>query len=274
MEFGLFFLPALIGIGLLWLFSGDDIPTVEVSEGEDFNGTDAAEHIIGTDVGDMISAGGGFDIVDGNGGDDIIFGNAGNDTLNGGDGNDAIEGGFGDDLIDLGDGDDVSGSAYDEEDVFVGNYRQTGDDRIYGGDGDDVIVDQNGSNVIDGGNGNDEIAALDAQDTDAADIIDAGAGADFVLADDGDTVTLGTGADQIAGLVTDRDDVITVTDFDPAEDAIELIWQGTGHDETLVELFEVAGGLMLHFDGQDIMFLEGLGAADIPFITYTRVGFY
>ena len=128
--------------------------------------------------------------VNGTNGVDYLYGYYGNDRLFGLGGTDILRGSFGNDYLDGGDGSDgISGNA--------------DDDTILGGNGLDIIRGDDGQDSIDGGGGDD--------------IISGGFG--------GDTLTGGDGAD-IFVYTTGRHSVAkrvdVITDFNPAEDRIDL----------------------------------------------------
>lgn len=110
------------------------------------------------------------DIINGTSANDALFGVVGDDTLNGLGGNDFLYGGLGDDTLDGG----------------------TGNDRLWGGLGADHLS---------GGDGNDHLFSSsgflsDNQDTDV-DILDGGAGDDFVAVLQGDIAVGGNGYDTL-----------------------------------------------------------------------------
>ena len=200
--------------------------------GQTIIGTAASESLQGTIGGDTITG------LDGN---DNLYGAAGNDSLDGGTGRDQLNGEAGDDTLFGGDGDDNL-------------YGQEGNDDLYGGAGNDGLQQQQGIGRLDGGEGNDRLYAStysaaagasetliggDGNDTiysvgsNSSDIVDAGAGDDYVyLTHNGgynpstavaSSVTLGSGADT---LVIASNSYIyefnqtTLTDFNVAEDVI------------------------------------------------------
>jgi Ca2+-binding RTX toxin-like protein len=247
---------------------GDD--TVEGAGGEDYvyggegndtvNGGDAHDHIYG-DAGDdtlnggndrdSIAGGSGNDTIHGGDDDssDLLFGNGGDDLLYGGAGDDQIEGGYGDDRIFLGDGDDESGGTGLIDGDTESNHQQTGDDFIRGGSGDE---------------GADIIYARDTETETTPDVIYGGYGADRFLVDNADTVTGGAGADATYVVRDNEDEYVTFTDFDPAEDTLEIEWTGENRDDHLIDIEPVSGGVMVTYDGIDMVLLEGLSMADIP----------
>ncbi len=177
--------------------------------------------------------------IDMGGGDDSALGSAADDTILAGDGDDYATGGEGDDMVDLGAGDDAYGvdnrAAFLEDDILSFPYDaalygseeeyEAGDDTITGGSGADVISDSYGANEINGQQGNDFIISVDADGL-TPDTVKGGHGDDILLVDEGDTVATSIGADTVtvdlwAG-VTKGYSVVTVEDFDPATDVIEL----------------------------------------------------
>lgn len=177
--------------------------------------------------------------IDGGAGNDSMLGSEYGDTLTGGLGDDYISGGEGDDLIDLGAGNDASGvderSVSIDDDILAFPYDaglyandvlyEAGNDTILGGAGNDAISDNYGANLIDGGAGNDFIIATDDLYNEADTVI-GGAGDDILLVDEGDLVTTSAGFDTVTVDLWDGAstgyDVVTVTDFNPDEDVIEL----------------------------------------------------
>ena len=175
-------------------------------------------------------------------GNDSALGSAGDDTLTGGEGGDYITGGEGDDLVDLGAGDDAYGvessfAATPEDDIWTHPYDaalygdeadyEAGDDTIMGGAGADAISDSYGLNEINGQQGDDFIVAVDAEDDGLTpDVVKGGHGNDYLFVDEGDTVTGSLGADEITvdlfDGVAEGYSVVTVTDFNPDEDMLEL----------------------------------------------------
>jgi Ca2+-binding RTX toxin-like protein len=175
-------------------------------------GTNGKDTKFGTPLRDVVNLLGGSDSFDGGGGDDIICGGAGKDRLSGGAGNDRIFGDSGNDYVIEGAGDDriVGGAGRDYLTYFTattGIKVSNGNtidgvghdvtdtetiegsglaDRMYGGAGVDDLRGLTGKDLIDGGAGNDFLTAT-------AGIIRGGAGSDFV--DASGTVTAYLGAD-------------------------------------------------------------------------------
>lgn len=174
----------------------------------------ADDTINGLGGNDSIQAGVGNDDIDGGAGEDTIFGGAGDDTLAGGPGNDSLSGGAGTDTA------DYSG-AIGSVIVNLANGTASGDgtDTLSGienlngsGQGDTLEGDAN-DNAIFGNAGDDTLLGGDG-----ADSLDGGADDDRLIGGNGaDTITTGAGSDVVT--VGDGD---TITDFDPANDFIDL----------------------------------------------------
>lgn len=287
-------LPAIIGLSfVLDVWGDDDDEQVSVNGEGPYVGTDAAEHIVGDGADNFIIGGGGSDTIDGGGGndriagasgadnvsgqsgDDFLIGNGGNDILNGGAGNDIVEGGYGDDQINLGDGNDQTGVSSGFFDRLDSAYLEEGDDVIHGGAGDDYIWDGIGANEIFGGDGDDRILAADAATSASGveDIVDGGNGDDSIIVDDGDTVTGGAGDDIIAITryeATDAD-VVTVTDFNPAADTLQLLWKGTTEEDPELDYTNENNGVTLSFNGVYLAFLADVNSAQLAKANITLI---
>ena len=216
---------------------------------------------------------------------DVLSGGAGNDVLLGGAAADTIVGGSGNDLV-LGDfawigartGGSVDASMLplalaSHPFVFVSaaitNLTESGDDTLSGGDGDDILMGQQGSDTITGGAGDDDIWGGHnvAGGLDLGDWIDAGAGSDVVLGDNGllsrvapgpgttlsRTLTDGTLYGGVNGsafeqIVLGR--AVTVLDHSSSTSAtrfgIDVIAGGAGQDAVFGQLGDDA----LHGDGR------------------------
>ncbi|MEP1520536.1 hypothetical protein [Ascidiaceihabitans sp.] len=289
--FGLYFLPALLGLGFLIADSNDSddapetVPEDELREIPEEEGArvellDAETFYVGSDFGVEVIANdndsellplGGNDTVVALGGDDSINGGADDDAIYAGDGQDEVFGGEGDDRLFLGAGDDVS--SYATRDAPALN---AGDDFIRGGGGDDQIFDQYGSNTMFGDTGDDSLVALDGltgdgsldpgADFGSADTLDGGVGNDFISGDDGDEMTGGTGEDEfeVVSNASRTETAVQITDFDTDEDALTIF---TNDDENSAVDFTFdagKGGVVADIDGVEVAVLQGLVAADIP----------
>ncbi|MEM9471670.1 MAG: calcium-binding protein [Pseudomonadota bacterium] len=105
--------------------------------------------------------------------DDIINGFAGDDDIDAGKGDDLVNAGPGDDVVTGGEDKDTINGGEDDDQLFGGK----GDDIINGGTGDDILVGGADKDSLFGGDGND---ILDGVDNKQEDILDGGAGIDFV----------------------------------------------------------------------------------------------
>jgi len=223
------------------------------------------------------SASGPLDIATG-GGEDGILGGDQNDSISTGGGEDGVAGGEGDDLINLGAGADVSGES-DRSGVFPDDVRpfiqsdagtstpdvlEAGNDTIRGGGGDDDIADAFGSNELRGENGNDFIVAVDSDGV-TPDVVRGGTGSDALVVDQGDTVNTGVGEDFVTVDVTagveEGYQLVTIEDFDPATDRLELegedsVLDGTG---TGVTVEEFDGGVTVLVNGVEVVRVVGGG---------------
>ncbi len=285
---GLFIVPALLALGLIFNLSDDDDDepvdatnapepgtgpdVLDVPAGADiFTGTANAETINARDEGGTILAGGGNDTVNGSEENDRIDGQSGNDAIFAKGGDDTVTGGQGNDRIFLGDGDDISSTGANE-------VRATaGDDFIRGGAGNDLIIDALGSNTVFGDLGDDSISVVDGlsatgvlvagSDFGTPDIASGGFGNDALIGDDGDTLTGGQGNDEF-GILADLNRAqanVTITDFNPSEDSlvIGVIDPNPGTTTVTFNYDESRGGVLASTRGTEIAFLQGLTAADI-----------
>lgn len=202
--------------------------------------------LLGDDDND-VSAGGGADTVIAGAGDDSVSGGAGQDLLFGGDGEDSLIGGDYHDILFGEEGEDLLHGDAGKDALFGGD----GDDTLVGGDWHDALVGGDGADSLSGGNGNDELIGVnlsrdltvdeirhlrDQDDpqpiedlkvsarADGADTLDGGADDDVLMLGKGDTGSGGEGNDSF-DLYLDQDgaEIITVEDYDPAEDMVQVI---------------------------------------------------
>lgn len=289
---------------------GDETSNILIGDsGSDIiSGYDGDDTLNGNEGDDTLYGGDGDDNLNGNGNDDLLFGGDGDDEAEGGYGDDRVFLDDGNDTyglagveefaqnlgldldleaedldldlestedsaIDLGEIESVS-ELFDLAAEAV--YRQEGDDFIRGGAGNDIIFDALGSNTVYGDEGADQIATVDFDDIGATDTVFGGYGADTILVDDGDTVSGGANADEIIVLrfEAEDDDVVTVTDFTPEEDSLDLIWTGTALSGTPeIGYNDENDGVMLSYNGVDLAFLadmtgDQLASANITLTTF------
>ncbi|MHA6346682.1 Ig-like domain-containing protein [Roseivivax sp. CAU 1761] len=215
--------------------AGDDVLIGGADTDLDYLYGEAGNDVLqGGDGGGRLYGGEGHDTMSGGSGSDTLVGYLGDDSLSGGAGRDYLDGGSEDDSLAGGDGDDVleSGSGSDTLDGGAGDdvLRGYDDNVLRGGAGNDSItLLGRGSNTVEAGDGNDVITNVGAYGSDS---VDAGAGDDHLrlsLAGNASqaglpTITLGAGADVIdpANSAAGPYAQATITDFDPAEDSIDL----------------------------------------------------
>lgn len=215
------------------IFSGDADDTVVTGAGNDhLDGEDGDDRLVSGAGNDTLEGGRGSDVLEGGAGDDQLNGHVGDDILLGGAGNDALNGGGGADHLDGSDGDDwLLGSLGD--DVLVGG---AGADTLHGGQGDDLLYDRG--------------------DMDR-DYINGGAGNDTLTGDQGDLLNGGPGADVFA---LARANGVAIEDFEPAEDTIEITYEGPPPQLATVRS---EAGLTLLADGEVIAIFENLDHLDL-----------
>ncbi|MDG4650458.1 hypothetical protein P6F26_18600 [Roseibacterium sp. SDUM158017] len=215
--------------------------------------------------GEAISASKAGDALFGGEGDDALRGRGGHDELHGEDGDDTLRGGGRADFLDGGDGDDRIYGGRGGDFAFGG----AGDDSIRGGAGDDGLQGGPGADTLHGGAGDDVIdgtfahgtLGFGALDRDAGDLIDGGGGDDTILIGAGDTVGGGTGADSfLTGVYAAADDdAALVTDFDPGEDRIEVLYDPEETALPIVAVVDFAdgSGASIVVNGETILRVTG-----------------
>lgn len=171
--------------------------------------------------------------------DDTLSGLGENDTISGDAGNDVISGGAGDD--------EATGDA--GADTLSGD---AGNDSLQGGAGADSVNGGEGSDTLIGG------SLADPFDG-AADTLDGGAGLDTLFLSDGDTGTGGADADRFT-LSNGETGAVTITDFNPSEDALVIEVAAEG-DVAVVSQTVLVEGVLVAFDNGATALLQGLSAA-------------
>jgi Ca2+-binding RTX toxin-like protein len=199
--------------------------------------------------------------------DATLLGTVGNDTIAGDTGNDRIFGRAGTDILAGGTGNDT---------LFGGR----GNDTLLGGDGNDSLVGDRDNDVLNGGSGDDTIIGVSLSFTNFGaneiDTLTGGAGNDvFILGDSQKTYyDDGTGG---LGFT----DYALITDFNPAQDRIQLLRSATylvgalPSGITAPSNFPTGAILFLDNDGvsgisandEVIAVFQGLTAADATAIT-------
>lgn len=161
---------------------------------------------------------------------DQILGTEGNDTVDAGAGNDEVIGG-------------------DGNDVLRGNL------------GADYLEDTSGADSLYGGYGNDELIALEIGGSGAADLLDGGANNDFLLGDNGDTMTGGDGTDEFGVYWQPGDTPVTITDFGQTAgeqpEEILTIWVDTWDEASEFYLEPNDDGVNVMLDGETVANVAG-----------------
>lgn len=243
------------------------------SGADTLTGGDGLNQLQGNQGADSLVGGAGYDVIYGGqdndtiaignsvngGGTNFAQGNKGQDTLNGSAvDNDTLLGGQGNDVLgaaDRGPGtsresfvfyENPIGTSGGGDDFINGNlgndiiFGGMGNDTLFGEDGDDYIVDPGGRNLVNGGAGRDYLK-VSGQST-----VEAGDGNDVVNFDTGTfLVNLGSGNDACVGLLE-------------GGDARATIDGGLGHD-----LIRGGNGADSIMGGADNDVLAGWGGADI-----------
>jgi len=228
---------------------------------------------------DAYTGGPNDDVITGTYGGDAIFGNEGNDTLIGGDGADELYGDEGDDSI-LGDAGDDFLVGGDGNDTILGGadndqiFGSDGADLLYGGDGNDGLQGGFGADTLFGGAGNDTLDGtycdpLDGGrpvDTDEGDLLFGGDGDDAILIGAGDIATGGDGQDSFitTGDPDPMKQVGHVTDFNPAQDVIEVLYDPETMPNPTISVsdFDDGTGANIYFNGGLILTVEGAQGLD------------
>ena len=257
---------------------GDDI--IEGGGGNNLIfGLGGNDTLLGGDGVDIFAGGNGNDVLTGGGEDDWLAGGNGNDTVDGGAGSDVLAGGAGDDRLSGGDGNDL----------LIGS---TGADQLYGNTGDDILDGVSpvaGHSLADTFSGTlrEEIAtgigaffgdaAADAdihrfmrdlssdQGEDAPDALYGGAGRDWLLGNDGDTLSGGGGQDSFFVHWTAGNDAVSITDYNAASEAISLIVDGDAATVPEFGVREAASGTGVEvvLGGDVVAFLADVSLAAI-----------
>ena len=242
---------------------------------DEIDGGDGEDILSGGTWADTLSGGAGSDVLLGASGADVLFGGDQSDLLIGGQGDDALYGGADDDdLVGMSGSDTMLGeegddwlSGIDVFDRFDPESEATG---MAAADAD-MLLDGLGS-AIDDFYGDDTGAAEIAQvragfnsfDSDLGDdSLDAGAGDDVVVGDLSDTLTGGLGNDLFTVLDDGFDQAVTITDFNPAEDQLQIYLNLTGDQMVMVADAPDLSGALVQVDGETIAILSGVPAAAV-----------
>lgn len=230
---------------------GDDDDILAGRAGADtIFGSDGDDLLAGRDGDDLIGGGKGADYIDGGAGHDVLQGDEGNDVTQGNDGNDLMSGGEGDDSLaghmgaDALHGDEGHDTLMGGSDADV-LFGDDGADWLSGGFDDDVLHGGAGSDTLDGNDGNDTLWGFDPiEPDDAADVdfLNGGTGDDALMIGAGDHAHGGEGADvfTIADWIGEGE-FAHISDYDPTEDDIVVLYDANAHPDPRLELFTADG---------------------------------
>lgn len=270
------------------------LDVLALTDGDDtFEGADGTDTVVGGDGNDVLRGGNGVDWLDGEGGNDTVVGGASSDALSGGTGDDYILGGAGEDAVTGGAGNDTIGLG-ENNDIYDGvgavslGFEDGGDDLVRGGAGNDFLRDYDGADTLLGGTGNDTIIGAHAGTGDAlADVLHGGFGDDILVGDHGDTMEGGDGVDAftVDFEFDDTWDVVTITDFDAAQETLTfsasdfgpdavMEWEaqfdaGTGQVTILLSGSHTVYGSLVQLDQEPAAVLENMAAEDVALLRVT-----
>jgi Ca2+-binding RTX toxin-like protein len=202
--------------------------------------------------------------------ENALFGTENADTIVADDGQDAVFTGAGDDIITQ-----TTTGATDPSDQALRINAGIGNDSVVAGGGDDVIFGNLGADTIDGNEGNDtifggfgsDLIATDDQSTDTPDVVDGGGNNDVLIGDNGDTFTGGDGRDSFANVLRDvTSDPITITDFDPANEQLEVQYEA--NELAIPPAFNKVASAdgadtVISFGTTEVFVLRGVAVADV-----------
>lgn len=275
----------------------EDAPAGALNEGvaitnNILSGNDDDNSILGSESNEQIGGYGGDDTIDAGAGNDSVVGGMGDDDLWGGMGDDHLTGENGDDLLVGGSGDDALTGSLDNDTLLGGEGDDAllggdgtdvldggaGNDALQGGFGDDIMVGGTGEDVLMGGYGNDALSGVeldnDGKDMDGPDYLNGGAGNDTLILGAQDVASGGADADTfILGDWISDGAAAQVSDFDPEEDALVLVYDDSNGalppdvalntDETDPTMIRIA------LDGVEVALVNGgagLTPADIALV--------
>jgi hypothetical protein len=186
---------------------------------------------------DLLDARAVIDPAFGTGGTDAVTGTFEDNDLTGDDGQNALFGDEGNDTLSGGGGNDEL-------------YGDFGNDDLRGGAGVDFLSGGEGDDALDGGEGRDLLFGGDGNDT--------------ILVGDGDIAQGGVGADTFIGADHTDGDAGFVSDFNPTEDRIEVIYDPFANPEPMIEVqdFSDGSGADIILDGEVILSVAGAQGLD------------
>lgn len=267
--------PALPSGGDAALAAQDDLP--QSNDGADLPDPDLT--LVGTGGDDVLQGQAGADRISGAEGRDGLMGGAGPDALAGGNGydslwgdedNDDLSGDTGDDLLAGCEGDDSGFGGAGNDSVIGGTGAdvlegQAGDDLLDGGSGNDVLIGGTGADELEGGAGNDTLAGGSGAEADTeVDFLNGGYGDDHLQLAAGDFGNGGQGADTFALQdFAPGQPVVQITDFDPTEDQLVVMYDAALHPAPQLTLGSGSGATILMLDGVPLASLTNGAALDL-----------
>ncbi|GAB5449417.1 calcium-binding protein [Gymnodinialimonas sp.] len=232
---------------------------------DDAFGTGGEDALTGSLNDEMITGSDGQDALFGNEGDDTLMAGPGNDEIHGDIGNDDLQGAQGVDFLDGGEGQDTLDGGGDRDLLFGGD----GDDVLYGGAANDFLQGGMGADMLNGGSGDDVLDGVFGdgnRDMDDADVLWGGAGDDHLIIGQGDTAHGGEGADTFTtgAYVENAEFAGHVTDFNPVEDRIEVIFDPQESPDPALEVIDFAdgSGADIILNGEVILSVAGAQGLD------------
>ena len=199
---------------------------------DEIYGGEGADTVDGDGGSDTLFGDAGNDVVIGDSGNDTLYGGSGDDGLYASSGDNTADGGAGNDSIFMGTGNDIVSGGDDNDTIYGGDGNDTlsgdaGNDRLEGGDGNDTLTGGAGDDSIIGGQGSDQIILGDGFGIDTINGTDDTGDADIDVLDASSVTTNVTldlsGADPEAGTLTTGANVATF-------DNIETVTLGSGDD--------------------------------------------
>ena len=145
-----------------------------------------------------------------------------------------------------------------------------GSDQFDGGEGDDVLIASGGADQVQGGAGDDRITGVDlhAEAPFSPDVLSGGAGSDWIVADDGDTVTGGAGTDFFSVVVdTPENRAVVIEDYESGEVTDVLVFDAAllakSQEQDSIKMRDEKEGAVLSIGGFDAVIFKNTLAADL-----------
>ncbi|MDZ7574164.1 MAG: calcium-binding protein [Pseudotabrizicola sp.] len=236
---------------------GGDDQLVGRGGNDRLSGGSGRDHLDGGDGDDSLFGQGGNDVLIGGAGDDLLFGGRGADHLAGGEGNDHLIGGGGADTL-------MGGEGHDTLDGGMGR------DWLAGGAGNDLLIGGGSQDTLDGGSGNDTLwGGFEGRSDAAVDVLNGGAGDDFIGIGPGDIAMGGSGSDtfQLQDFAPGLP-VSEIVDYSPDEDQIVVVYDQLQHPLPALSAEPVDGtdDVTLLLDGVAVALIRNAVGLDLSLI--------